>query len=131
MHDTYYLPIFLSTYITHIPQQRKKAAAISSNKREVQQQQQVLQLQQGVGALSSLKDPFTSPPPSSYKNPFSAAAAAAVTGGGEDEKKEDKSPPPADHYIPSTLRLSYSSLYQYRLCPLSFYYAHVLALPSK
>lgn len=34
-------------------------------------------------------------------------------------------------HLPSSLRLSYSSLYQYRLCPLSFYYAHVLSLPSK
>lgn len=29
------------------------------------------------------------------------------------------------------LRLSYSSLFQYRACPLSYYYAHVLALPTR
>ena len=32
---------------------------------------------------------------------------------------------------PRPLRLSYSSLYQYQACPLSYYYAHVLALPTR
>jgi hypothetical protein len=31
----------------------------------------------------------------------------------------------------ASLRLSYSSLFQYRACPLSYYYAHVLALPTR
>lgn len=47
--------------------------------------------------------------PSSSSSPPAAATA--------------KAPPP--------LRLSYSSLFQYRACPLSYYYAHVLALPTR
>lgn len=58
---------------------------------------------------------------------LSALFAPSSSNSSKRQQPSPQRPPPP----PPALRLSYSSLFQYRACPLSYYYAHVLALPTR